>query len=64
MSAIFHAFMSGLTLLLVGAELVSLDHPIVGAILLFAGFELAGFGVFACWLERGSAADYSAPHHP
>lgn len=64
MSAIFHAFMCGLVLLIIGAQLVTLEHAIVGSILLFSGLELAGFGVFAFWLERGSPAPAPPPGQP
>ncbi|WP_428309500.1 hypothetical protein [Hydrocarboniphaga sp.] len=64
MSAIFHAFMSGLTLLVLGAQLISLEHPVVGAIGLFCGLELAAFAVFALWMDRGPAAPQPPPSPP
>ena len=60
MSALLHAFMAGLSLLILGAQLCFLDHPVFGGLLLFSGLELTGFGLFALWLERGAPADPSA----
>jgi CHASE2 domain-containing sensor protein len=64
MYAILHAFLCGLTMLVVGAELISLDHAFFGCIMLFVGGELAGFGALAFWLEWRAIPARPPLHHP